>query len=233
MSEATTRKRLGLFGLLASACIIVQVPLYFIYDAAPPDWNILTRSLIGIIGCTLYVVYFIGLRQLIRTIDPGSDWIASIVQMAGLLWVAMVFVPQSMEVGAAISVSRDIDTTTEGPFAAAQYLMQGGISRLLMGLFLITFSVAVFRLKLLPKWVGHSAYILAAINLAFVPAVYFGDNAADFYSAQGWGTTASMGALWSLWTLAVSLSFLRSARGRRAAVRQAPGADAGQYALNH
>jgi hypothetical protein len=83
-------------------------------------------SLIGIVGCTLFVVYFIGLRQVIRTIDPESDWIARIVQLAGLLWVAMVFVPQSMEVGAAIS-------------------------RLLMGLFLIAFRVAVFLLCLLTK----------------------------------------------------------------------------------
>jgi hypothetical protein len=212
MTEATTRRDAGLFGVIASLLIIVQVPLYFVYSGAPPDWNILTRSLIGIIGCTFFIVYFIGLRQLIRKVNPEYDWIGSIVQMAGLIWVAMVFVPQSMEVGAAIAVDRDIDTTTEGPFAAAQYLMQGGISRLLMGLFLITLSIAVFRLGLLPKWVGHTAYILAAINLAFVPALYFGDNAADFYSAQGWGTTASMGALWSIWTLAVSISLLRSAR---------------------
>jgi hypothetical protein len=132
----------------------------------------------------------------------------------------MVFVPQSMEVGAAISVDHDIDTTTEGPFAAAQYLMQGAVSRLLMALFLIALGIAVSRLELLPRWVGRSAYLLAAINLAFLPAVYFGADAADFYSAQGWGTTASMGALWSLWTLAVSISILRSARRTTIATRQ-------------
>jgi hypothetical protein len=211
VSETTIRRYTGLFGLIASLFIVVQVPLYFIYET-PPDWDILTRSLIGITGCTVYIVYFIGLRQLIRHVNPAYDWIASIVQLSGLLWAAMVFVPQSIEVGAAISVDHDIDTTTEGPFAAAQYLMQGAVSRLLMGLFLIAFGIAVSRLGLLPRWVGRSAYLLAAINLAFLPAVYFGDDAADFYSAQGWGTTASMGALWSLWTLAVSISILRSVR---------------------
>ncbi|GAA0934421.1 hypothetical protein [Virgisporangium aurantiacum] len=211
MSETTLRRYTGLFGLIASLFIVVQVPLYFMYEI-PPDWNILTRSLIGITGCTMYIVYFLGLRQLIRHVNPAYDWIASIVQIAGVLWVAMVFVPQSMEVGAAIATDRDIDTTTEGPFAAAQYLMQGAVSRLLMALFLIALGIAVSRLGLLPRWVGRSAYLLAAINLAFLPAVYFGDDAADFYSAQGWGTTATMGALWSWWTLAVSISVLRSAR---------------------
>jgi hypothetical protein len=212
VSEATTRRYTGLFGIIASLFIVVQVPLYFLYSGAPPDWNILTRSLVGIIGCTFFIVYFIGLRQLIHQINPGYDWTGTVVQMAGLLWVAMVFVPQAMEAGAAISVDHDIDTTTEGPFAPAQYLLQGAVSRLLMALFLIALGIAISRLKFLPAWVGRSAYVLAAINLAFVPAVYFGDDAADFYSAQGWGTTATMGALWSLWTLAVSVSTLRSAR---------------------
>ena len=72
--------------------------------------------------------------------------------------------------------------------------------------------MVVARTGLFRRWVGRSAYVLAAINLAFVPAIYFGDDAADFYSAQGWGTTASMGALWSIWTLAVSISMVRSAR---------------------
>jgi hypothetical protein len=212
VSEATTRRYVGLFGIISSLLIIVQVPLYFTQSGAAPDWNILTRSLIGVVGCTFFVVYFTGLRQLINRVDASHDWLGAVVQAAGLLWVAMVFVPQSMEVGAAISVHHDIDTTTEGPFAPAQYLMQGGISRLLMALFLIALGIAVSRLKVLPSWVGRTAYVLAAINLAFVPAVYFGDDASNFYSAQGWGTTASMGALWSIWTLAVSISTLRGAR---------------------
>jgi len=212
VSEAKTRRYVGLFGIISSLLIIVQVPLYFTQSGPAPDWNILTRSLIGVVGCTFFVVYFIGLRQLINRVNASYDLLGTVVQTAGLLWVVMVFVPQSMEVGAAISVHHDIDTTTEGPFAPAQYLMQGGISRLLMALFLIALGIAVSRLKVLPGWVGRSAYVLAAINLAFVPAVYFGDDAAHFYSAQGWGTTASMGALWSIWTLAVSISTLRSAR---------------------
>jgi hypothetical protein len=212
VSEAATRRTAGIFGLVASLFIVAQVPLYFIYDAAPPDWNILTRSLIGITGCTLYLVFFTGLRHLVRTVDPRYDWLATVLQTAGVLWVAMVFVPQSMEAGAAIVTANDIDTTTEGPFAGAQYLMQGGISRLLMALFLVALGIAVGRLRFLPRWVGRSAYVLAVINLAFVPAIFFGDDAADFYSAQGWGTTATMGAVWSLWTLAVSISTLRSAR---------------------
>ena len=187
MSEAAIRRYAGLFGLFASLFIIVQVPLCFI-DETPPGGDILTPNLIAITGSTVYIAYVIGRRHLIRHVNPAYDWIASVVQLAGLLWMAMVFVPQPMEVGAAITVDHDIDTTTEGPFAAAQYLVQGAVSRLLVG-------------------------------------------AAHFSSAQGWGTTASMGALWSLWTLAVSISILRGSRraapasagGRAAAARLGQG----------
>jgi hypothetical protein len=219
MGTELLHRRTGLFGILAAAMIIVQVPLYFMYET-PPDWNILTRSLIGLVGCIFYLVYFTGLRLLVQRSDAALDWLASLLHTAGLLWVAMVFVPQSMEAGAAISVDKDIDTTTEGPFAAAQYLMQGAISRLLMVLFLVVLGLVVDRSGLFRPWVGRSAYVLAAINLAFVPAVYFGDDAAHFYSAQGWGTTASMGALWAWWTLAVGISMVRSARARTGAPRE-------------
>lgn len=212
MHEASTRRHVGMFGIVASLLVFSVVPLYFVYSGAPPDWNILTRSLVGITGCTVFLVFFAGLRQLIHQVDPSLDWHGSVLQMAGSLWVAVVYVPQSMEVGAAISVDRDIDTTTEGPFAAAQYLLQGGVSRLLMALFLITLALVVRRSGMLPGWVATSGFVLAVINLAFLPAVFFGDDAADFYSAQGWGTTATMGLFWSLWSLAVSISILRSAK---------------------
>ena len=215
MNIELLHRRTGIFGILAAVMIIIQVPLYFMYET-PPDWDILTRTLIGLVGCVFYLVYFVGLRLLVERTDPALEWLAGLLQTAGLLWVAMVFVPQSMEAGAAISVDKDIDTTTEGPFAAAQYLMQGAISRLLMVLFLVALGMVVARTGLFRRWVGRSAYVLAAINLAFVPAVYFGDDAADFYSAQGWGTTASMGALWAWWTLAVGISMVRSSRARSA-----------------
>ncbi len=49
------------------------------------------------------------------------------------------------------------------------------------------------------------------INLAFVPSLFSGNDPADFYAANGWGSTASMGALLSYWLLAVGVSAYRSA----------------------
>lgn len=63
MTEATTRRYVGLVGVVASLIILAVVPLYFLYSGAPPDWNILTRSLVGITGCAVFVFFFTGLDR--------------------------------------------------------------------------------------------------------------------------------------------------------------------------
>ena len=75
---------------------------------------------------------------------------------------------------------------------------------------------AILRSGALSRWAGRSAYLLAAINLAFVPSLFFGDDAAQFYSAVGWGTAASAATL-LYWALAVGIALLR-----RSAVTEDP-----------
>ncbi len=92
----------------------------------------------------------------------------------------------------------------------------------MLALFLTAFGYAVSRTRLLPRWTGRSAYVLAGINLAFVPSLFFGNTPADFYAANGWGTTALMGAVLSYWLLAVGISVHRSAGRVAAAGSPAP-----------
>lgn len=49
--------------------------------------------------------------------------------------------------------------------------------------------------------------------------MFFGNKPAFFYSANGWGSTATVGALLSYWLLMMSIVILRSTRR---AVHQAP-----------
>lgn len=76
---------------------------------------------------------------------------------------------------------------------------------------LTAFGYAVSRTRLLPRWTGRSAYVLAGINVVFVPSLFFGNTPADFYAANGWGTTALVGAVLSYWLLALGISLYRSA----------------------
>ncbi len=56
------------------------------------------------------------------------------------------------------------------------------------------------------------------INLAFVPAMFFGPVAAQFYSAAGWGTTATAPVLVVIWILLVSIALLRTSDQRLAKI---------------
>lgn len=60
------------------------------------------------------------------------------------------------------------------------------------------------------------------MNLAFVPSLFFGNEPARFYAANGWGSTALMGALLSYWLLAMGIATYRSAAGRTPAPAPPP-----------
>ena len=88
--------------------------------------------------------------------------------------------------------------------------MFGSIGRLMTTLFLSASGFAILRGRLMPAWLGWLAWIIAVVNLAFVPAMFFGSDAAQFYSAVGWGTTATAPCLVLCWILIVSIILIRT-----------------------
>lgn len=207
MNDSALRRLTGGAGVLAAVCTLVEVPLYFVYSGPPTDANVLTRSLFGLVGLTLLAVFVIGLRQMLSRRDPRVEPLAALVSGAGLMWVTIEFVSNGLETGAVIAAPHPIDPTIA---VSGTYLLYGTTTRLVEALFLAAFAAAVLRTGLLRRWTAWTAVLLAAINVAFVPSIYFGNNPANFYAANGWGTTASMGALFMLWLLAVTIATLRA-----------------------
>lgn len=216
MTQTSIRRTTGAFGLTGAVLVLLQAPLYFAYTGAPPDWNILTRILLSFLGSMAFIVFFAGFRQVIRQANPAYDWIATLAMAAGLLYLAVVLVSQAMEGGTAIASATPIDPTVDGTLAPGQWLLYGTIGRLLTALFAAAAGVGILRTQALPAWSGRLAYALAVINLAFVPSMFFGSNAAAFYSAVGWGATAVAGSLVSYWIVAVSIVLVRSRKHAQA-----------------
>ncbi|WP_222844234.1 hypothetical protein [Aldersonia kunmingensis] len=200
----------GAVGVAAGAVMLTQTPLYFVYSGAPPDWNVLIRVLLSLIGITLLVPFLAGLRRLFVAADPGLEWVATMMFGAGMLYLAVSMVAQSMEAGAVIAAVDPIDPTTTGALAPGQWLLYGTTARLMSALFLFAAAYLVARTDVLPDWIGRCATALAVINLLFVPSMFFGSDAADFYSAEGWGTTALVGSLFLVWILATGVALLRA-----------------------
>lgn len=220
MSEILARRLTGLAALVAAVALIVQVPLYFVYDGPPPDGNVLSRLLVGIVALASLVVFVTAFRELVKRVSPAHEWMGSIAFATGLVYATVTLVSMGLEAGAVIAADRPIDPTID---VSGTYILYGSISRLMLALFLTALGGAVTRTGLLPRWTGRSAYVLAAVGLAFVPSLFFGNDPAFFYAANGWGTTALMGAVFSYWLLALGVCTYRSA-GRVAPAAGTPAA---------
>lgn len=210
----TNRKLTGTCGVLVAALSLVMVPLYFVYSGPPPQNNVLTRNLITVAVFTLFPIFAIGLRRLV---GPAAAIAGDVLAFAGTTYAGMTLVAASLETGVVLEYpDGSKDPTIDGPLANGMALLHGPIARCLVATFLIALVVAVRRTEVLPRWVRTGSLVLAVVNLAFVPSLYFGMDPANFYAANGWGSTASIGAVNMLWIGAVGIAVLRH--------RQAPSA---------
>ncbi|OIJ65511.1 hypothetical protein [Streptomyces mangrovisoli] len=208
MHETMMRRLTGVSGIAAAAAFIVEVPLYFLYSGPPPDANVLSRLLIGILGLGCLIVFMAALRELVAVVRSDTAWAGSLALVSGLAYAIVTLVSSGLEAGAVIAADRPVDPTVA---VDGTYILYGTVSRMLAAMFLTATAYAISRTGLLPRWTSRTAYALAAVDLAFMPSLFFGNTPARFYAANGWGTTALTGALLSYWLLAVGITTLRSA----------------------
>lgn len=208
MHTETLRRTAGIAAVCGAALMLVELPLYFVYEGPPPDWNILTRGLIGLVGLLGVVVFMSTFGHLVKAADRRYEWLGSLASTAGLIWATVAFVSMGLELGATIQATEPIDPTVT---VSGTYVLYGTVSRLLTALFMTTAAVTILRTRILPAWAGRSAAVLAVVNVAFAPSMFFGNSPVNFYAANGWGTTATVSGFTIIWLLAVGIALLTSA----------------------
>lgn len=209
--ERGRRRATAFAGITAFATTIATITLYFIHDGPPSAQNVLTRSFIALLTFGSLMIFMAGLNELIRTGEAPAHFALSVGQAAGLLFIGIGLVALSNEAGVVFGApDGSMDPTTDGPLAAANILAHGSIKRLLTALYLSSTSHAVIRSRTFPRWVGALGYAIAAVNVVFIPALFFGTDVTQFYSAHGWGNSALTGSLIIWWVLAISVVLLRS-----------------------
>jgi hypothetical protein len=213
MDDLRIRRITAACGIAAGLLAAVSVPPYFVYSGPPPAGNVLTRILVNILTCGALLVFLAGLRHLIWRAGESYEWPASLAFGAGLAYVTVTLIAASIEAGTVLEhPGARLDPTVDGTLAHANMLLHGSVARLLTAILLLAAGYAILRSGVLPAWTGRVAQAVAVVNLAFVPSLFFGDDAADFYSAVGWGNTALTAALVVYWALAVGVAVLRDAR---------------------
>ncbi|MFE9408158.1 hypothetical protein ACFYN0_05085 [Streptomyces sp. NPDC006704] len=211
MNELLARRVAGAAGIATAAAFIVEVPLYFVYSGPPPASNVLARLLIGILALGFQLVFVTAFREMIKAADPAYEWVGTLAFATGLVYTTITLVSSGLEGGAVIASDHPIDPTIA---VSGTYILYGSVNRLLLAMFLTAVGYGISRTRLLPRWAHRSAFALAAVNVAFVPSLFFGNTPAHFYAANGWGTTALMGAVFSYWLLALGISIHRGATRR-------------------
>jgi hypothetical protein len=211
LDSTTLRRVTAGAGMASGALTLAVVPLYFVYSGPPPVANVLTRNLLNVLTCAAVLVFLVGIRHLVARADRDLDPVAGVFLAAGLLHVAGTLVATSLEAGAVLQNPQGtVDPTVDGPLAHAAMLLHGSIGRLLTAVALAAIGYAVARTRVMPAAIATAAYAVAAVNLVFVPSLFFGTDAAQFYSAVGWGNTAMTAALFPIWSLAAGATLLRT-----------------------
>jgi len=213
MTNSHVERLTGLSGVLIGVGAILLVPLYFMYPGPPPAWNVLTRNFINLLVVGLFIVFVTGFCHLVREAGAAWRWIASLAYAAGVSYAAVALVAISLETGGVFGAPNgSIDPTIDGPLADGSILLHGSVGRMLNALFLGAAGYAILGSEMLSAWLGRAAYAIALVDLAFIPSIFFGKDAAQFYSAIGWGNSAFAASLIAFWMLATGVALLRRRR---------------------
>ena len=181
--------------------------------------NVLTRVLVSMFTCASFVVFLVGLREILRRARPDLEFFASLAYAAGFAYIILVMVADSVQVGSVLARGGPVDPTLVGSGGEASILIWGPLSRLFTALFFGAAAAAILSTSILPRWIAWLALAIAAFDLALIPTIYSGTDPSLFYSINGLGIPTA-GGLFVLWVLLVSIVLLL--RSRRAIVAASP-----------
>jgi hypothetical protein len=205
----------GWAGIFMYLTVMTVIPLFFVYEGAPPLINILTRSLVSMLTGAAYLVFLVGFRELLRRAAPDHEFLSSLSFHAGFAYVMLIMVANSVEVGAALARGAPVDTTLVGSGGEAAFLLWGPLARLLTALFLCSSGAAILVSRVVARWLAWVAFVIAAVHFALIPTIFSGTDPTHFYSINGLGIPTA-GGLFALWVLFVSIALVSRARSMRA-----------------
>lgn len=190
---------------------LVMVGLYFVYSGPPPSSNVLLRNLITLATFTSFLGFAVGLGRLLRAPDGDAGLAGEIAVTALRVYVTVTLVATSLEVGTTLQhPDGGLDPTVDGPLAAGMAMLHGPIARVLVAVFLLGLAAAPSARPFLSGRLRRGSVGLALVNVALIPSLFFGMDPARFYAANGWGATASIGAVNVIWLAVLGVAILRA-----------------------
>jgi hypothetical protein len=174
--------------------------------------NIMTCVLFDLVILTLILVFLAGLRHLIRQADPRQEWLATLFFGAGLVYVALTLIADSLQAATVVDARAvPADPAIIRAMMESMYLMYGSVALFLMAFFMALASYAAVASRALPAWSGWVGYACAVACLAFVPSMFVGrPDPTGFYNPAGWGPTGiASGLPLATWMIVVGILMIR------------------------
>jgi hypothetical protein len=216
----------GWFGLVGFVLFVSQIPLYLVGAPVPPINDavahtqhlaairvvVLTRVLfdLGLYVCLM--VFLAGFRHLILKTRPAYEWVATLLFGAGLVWLAVTLVANSLEGGAALDTlgGKADPTAVRAMVEGSLLIYNGSIAFVVTGLFMAVAGFATLATGALPRWTGWVAWASAFLCVLAIPSMYV--DALDptgFYNALGWGPVIVANVPPLIWLLGTSIALIR------------------------
>lgn len=168
---------------------------------------------------TSLIVFFGCFRQLVTTRSPGLSWVADIGFGAGLVYVAITLVGDSMSGAAGLDAGAgDGDGAIIRGLIEGHMLLFGSIGCILTALVMASAGYLVLASAVLPRWTGVFAFVAAGLNLAAVPTMFGGTDETDLFSVGGWANAVLAVFPFLLWVILVGVFTIRGSRAREQSV---------------
>jgi hypothetical protein len=169
-----------------------------------------TATIVVIIIDTLLMasllVFFAALRQLVSRERPHHRWLADLAFGAGIVFVAITLVGDSMDAGSALdAVGHTADASVIRALTEGHIFLFGIIAGIMTAVITGCFAYITLATKVVPPWTGHLAYVVAILNLAIIPTAFGGTDATNFFSAGGLGVTLVSTFPFLLWVISIGV----------------------------
>jgi len=143
---------------------------------------IIAAALVFGLDFTMLLVWFVGIRDLIRS--AGGAWVSigDLAMLAYVVGLAVGFVGFGLLIAAVTEAASKSDASATSALWAGAFSALGAVDYLLLILVQGTYAFAVQRTSVLPRWNAWIAWVAALGSAAAVPAAFGGTG---FYSQLG------------------------------------------------
>lgn len=173
----------------------------------------LIRVLVDILLMAFLIVFLGGFRQMVTRVRQDLQWMADLAFGAGLVFVGVTLVGDSMEAGGALDTIESAPSGTAIRALTEGYMvMFGPMTCVLLALVSAASGYVILATRVLSAWTGRLAWIVALLNAVGVISIFGGTDPDKFYSVGGWGVAFFATFPWLGWVITIGIATLRERR---------------------